>query len=238
MKRKGFTLIELLVVIAILAILAAMLLPALQKARARGRTAVCLSNLRQIHQTFVMYVDDYKSQPVQGPIDDWYVELDSYRSSSREIWMCPEATKLSFDWGSATTTWGPWPPPPANNVGSYGFNGWLYFPYGVYGGLGWGFGPTDAWIRLPSTEEDKIPVFLDANWFNGWPQETDTVPSDLSQGDRWTCCDRQMGRFAISRHGKTVNVIFAAGNARNLPLAELWKLKWSNKFVPTSVTIP
>ena len=65
-KRKGFTLIELLVVIAIIAILLAILMPALSRVKEQGKRAACLANLKQLTLTWIMYADDNDDRLVNG----------------------------------------------------------------------------------------------------------------------------------------------------------------------------
>ncbi|MHC4629357.1 MAG: prepilin-type N-terminal cleavage/methylation domain-containing protein, partial [Planctomycetota bacterium] len=65
-KQRGFTLIELLVVIAIIAILLAILLPALHRVREQGRRVVCMSNLKQLSLAWIMYADENGGKLVNG----------------------------------------------------------------------------------------------------------------------------------------------------------------------------
>ena len=74
--KRSFTLIELLVVIAIIAILAAMLLPALSHARDRAKAASCMSNLKQLGTAMTMYCDAYNGYPYQQSRDVAKLEWD------------------------------------------------------------------------------------------------------------------------------------------------------------------
>ena len=80
--KKRFTLIELLVVIAIIAILAAILLPALNSARARGRAASCISNLSQIGKAFNDYCDNFND--IVPPFE--YMRSRNSANNSNYVW--------------------------------------------------------------------------------------------------------------------------------------------------------
>jgi prepilin-type N-terminal cleavage/methylation domain-containing protein/prepilin-type processing-associated H-X9-DG protein len=102
-RKRGFTLIELLVVVAIIAILIAILLPSLSRAKEYARKGVCGSNNRQIANALQMYAKDYNGQyPLAWRSQDWQIEQDGPGNQkmgwmrrlfpyvqNREVYKCP-----------------------------------------------------------------------------------------------------------------------------------------------------
>lgn len=139
-QRQAFTLIELLVVIAIIAILAAMLLPALGKAKEKAVQTKCLSNLKQLNLAMVLYCgDNHERTPAKESVSDkgiywfsghkdiwwWYKELDkSYAGvtastiSNHMVFQCPKDRGWK-DYGFPM----PHHDNPVLDYGSYVFNG-------------------------------------------------------------------------------------------------------------------
>jgi prepilin-type N-terminal cleavage/methylation domain-containing protein len=174
-KYRGFTLIELLVVIAIIAILAAMLLPALAKAKEKAKRIQCLGNLRQIGIGVNLYAMDFRDVVPPGVgyagqigvapfpqlamkremVDALNAYLKMNTNGSRSVWSCPNrAEGLPF----------------YSNVSGYDQ---VIFGYSYMGGM-------TSWANFTSRADSPVKLGASKSW---WVLAADSI---LKIGNQWS----------------------------------------------------
>lgn len=216
--KKGFTLIELLVVISIIALLMAILMPMLQQARKQAKAAVCLSNLHQWSLIWSMYAQSNDGSYFgyglwMGPLRPYYKDKD-FR-------LCPVATKIQAEGGYLGDPFSAWEY--GSSDGSYGMNGYFYNPAIEV------IGEREKHWRSPDVKgAANVPLFLDSNWVDGWPEPTDEPPKFDGQFD-WGFSSN-MRRYCVNRHNGVVNCLIADYSVRKIGLKQLWKLKWHRTY--------
>jgi len=252
--RRGFTLIELLVVIAIIAILAAMLLPALSSAKEKAKGIKCVNNLKQMDLAYIMYQQDFGKAIEYNSINVlWMQTLISYQSQVATIRLCPSAdtTNPTTSFGDAKAAWY-WGS--ANNVqldtGSYTINGWLYaFDQNLTGALSGMSANQPYFFQRESsiTKPVGTPVFMDGMWPDCWPTHANMPPTDLFNGTKNIAGNPGgLQRICLTRHplkagltAKTgvtlpgaINMCFADGHASLWKLQNIKNVIWYNGCVP------
>jgi type II secretory pathway pseudopilin PulG len=235
-------LIELLVVIAIIAILAAILLPALQGAKLRAQQTQCLSNVRQVAAARQMYYDEHEPGFILNPQDPWtfYDAIRPYGATTRVL-LCPatsiaDSQSQSGQPGTADQPWilaGP-NPGDAPIVGSYGFNAAVLIS--VFPGF----------LRILPAHPSETPVCADATVSEAGSGSGPPSPNlynpilNYSMG---------MTAYAIARHGSRpasaaprnvdiskplpgmTDVALFDGHAEKSRLENLWTYYWSGGWV-------
>ena len=202
-KRFRFTLIELLVVIAIIAILAGLLLPALNSARMNGLKNNCLSNIKQVGSVYLMYAADnddmgpspHHSYGGTSSSGYWYVQQAMFK-----------AYKLSLD---KKLTACPVSGPIIDRVKTSLNTTWINFTYGI--NIHAVSGQTTQWYHKAKRKIGQMPApsrcaFSVENWGHSiWSTAEGVVTPSLAENIQQT----------NYIHNKTANVVFFDGHAEN-----------------------
>lgn len=249
----GFTLIELLVVIAIIAILAAMLLPALSRAKAKAQAIHCLNNLKQQGLALTMYVSETGQYPgsVQEARGDppllngkvcWPPRMLPFAGNNHNIFNCPAENHRYF-WTNNTAANPPFPYNLIPGIPCTGFTyGWNDWGVGEVGrndggktlGLGSHLGTGDFGLRPIKESDIRVPADMfaitDSRSDFNWDSVTD--PSDpgtfANPGSEWPS----------RRHNLGSNALFVDGHVefwrqmRLVAATEEVRSKWNNDHKP------
>lgn len=244
-SRRGFTLIELLVVIAIIALLMAILMPALSRVKQQAKTIACRANMKQWTLYFSMYTGDHNGYFQAGIGDDhrnhWFNALRSYYKNDKKMMCCPTAMKpLDADSDDVAdgklnvfSAWGVFTVEddegyaPEGDWGSYGINGWCENPPPSYATVYENFETVNNWRTPNVVGAGYVPLFMDAIRFNVFPRHTDTPPE--TQDMVWQRTQHTR-RICIDRHDGFINMAFLDWSVRKAGLKELWVLKWHKAY--------
>jgi prepilin-type N-terminal cleavage/methylation domain-containing protein/prepilin-type processing-associated H-X9-DG protein len=251
---KGFTLIELLVVIAIIALLLAILMPSLQKAKKIAQTVVCSSNMKQLAIGNLVYAaenDDKVVLAIGTNYEMWLTTILKY-CDNPDIKMCPsvkkeptgaasggsdptvgpeggQSAKIDSEDGSCYEYWKVQDVNLQRHKSSYAMNGYAQYPENVR----WGteelfFGKTNVPMAY------NVPLIVPGRWRSGYPTSSANAIFTDTPGQ----CGDHIGRFVFIRHQDRNNISFLDGHVGRVYLPDMGLLKWNREWKSLELDIP